>query len=226
MRMLWVFLAGFLVATPAPAEEQRITVTGEGQVSAKPDMATVNVMVVADGDSAAEALAQNSEDMAAVFARLDQLGISGGDRQTSGLSLYPIRNQSSIQRSDAPEIVGFSARNSLMLRLRDLDSVGDVLDGLVSEGINGIDSLQFGVADPKPILDEARRLAVKDALDKAKLYADAAGVKTGAVTQISERGSNVGPQPMHLSEAAMRAVPVAAGDVEFSAQITLVIELE
>ena len=110
--------------------------------------------------------------------------------------------------------------------MRNLDEVGDVLDGLVSQGINGIDSLQFGVDDPKPHLDEARRLAVQDALGKATLYAEAAGVKTGAVTQISEQGSAGGPQPMQMAEAAMRAVPVAAGEVGFSAQIMLVIELE
>lgn len=226
MRMFWIALAGLLMTEPALAEERRITVTGSGQVSIEPDMATVHVSVVADGKTAAEALSRNSDQMVAVFLRLDELGIAGADRQTSGLSLHPIRNQSSIQKQNAPEIIGFSARNSLSLHLRDLDAVGDVLDGLVSQGVNGINSLQFGVDDPKPVLDEARRLAVKDALAKAALYAKAAGVETGAVTQISEQVSNGTPQPMHMAEASMRAAPVAAGEVGFSAQITLVIELE
>ena len=86
------------------------------------------------------------------------------------------------------------------------------LDGLVSQGINGIDSLQFGVDDPKPVLDEARRLAVQDALEKAALFTEAAGVKTGAVTQISEQGSADVPQPMQMAEASIRVVPVAAGE--------------
>ena len=226
MRMLWIALVALLISVPALAEDQRITVTGSGQVSVEPDMATVHVSVVADGDTAAEALAGNSQQMAAVFTRLDELGISGADRQTSGLSLYPIRNQSSLQKTNTPAIVGFSARNSLTLRLHDLGAVGEVLDALVTQGINGIDSLQFGVAEPKPVLDEARRLAVRDALDKAMLYAEAAGVKAGAVTQISEQGSRDNPRPMQMAEASMRAVPVAAGEVGFSAQVTLVIELE
>jgi uncharacterized protein YggE len=226
MRMLLIAMIGLLVTGPVLAEDKRITVTGSGQVSVDHDMATVHVSVVADGKTAAEALSRNSDQMSAVFVRLDELGIEAGDRQTSGLSLYPIRNQSSIQKQNTPEIVGFSARNSLSLRLRDLDAVGEVLDGLVTQGINGIDSLQFGVDDPKPVLDEARRLAVKDALGKAALFAQAAGVKAGAVTQISEQGTRGTPQPMHMAEASLRAVPVAAGEVGFSATVTLVIELE
>ena len=96
------------------------------------------------------------------------------------------------------------------------------MDAAIADGANTLNGLTFGLQDQRPTEDEARKLAVADALARARLLADAAGAKLGAIQSISEGGSNVpGPLPMFKTMDSA-AVPVAAGEVGISANVTIV----
>jgi hypothetical protein len=217
---------GLAAGRPAMAEtpDAVISVTGEGSVERAPDIATIQIGVTTVGETAAEALAANSAAMEAVMARLTATGIQPRDLQTSGLSVNPNWTGYDSSVSGGPQISGYTAFNMLTVRVRAIDTLGGVLDASVSDGANTLNGLTFGLADPKPAFDEARKAAVADARAKAQLLAEAAGVKLGAIVSISEGGGTVDPQPM-FRDAAASAPPVAGGEVGYSAAVTIVWEL-
>lgn len=207
----------------ATAEAMVITVTGEGRVDQAPDMATLSLGVTTEGATAAEALSANSAEIARVLERLSAAGVEARDVQTSGLSVNP--NWQHNSSGEAPKIAGFIASNGVTVRIRALEGLGAVLDAAVKDGANQLNGVEFGLQDPRPSQDEARRRAVADAKARAELLAGAAGVKLGAIRSISESMGMQPPMPMFrmVAEAAAGAlVPVAGGEVSTAANVTIV----
>lgn len=203
-----------------------ITVTGEGRVDSAPDMATISLGVTTEGATAADAMAANSAQLATVLANLKAAGIEDRFIQTSGLSLNPNwTNNFSSESSEAPKIAGYVASNMLTVQVNALDTLGAVLDAAVTDGANTLNGVTFGLKDPKPLLDEARKRAVADAKARAELLTGAAGVTVGPIMTINESSGNVPPIPMFRMEAAADAVPVAAGQVSTGVSVTITWEI-
>ncbi len=226
MRAITALLLTASLALPLPALADdnlppMITVTGTGTVEAVPDIATLSIGVTTQGETAAEALSANSAALDAVMARLTAAGIAAPDMQTSNLSLNPNWTGYESSSVTGPTIAGYVASNILTIRLRQLDGLGAVLDAAVADGANTLNGLTFGLADPKPALDEARKEAVADARARAELLATAAGVKLGRVISISEGVAPSDPAPMFRAEASAAPVPVAGGEVGLSASVTI-----
>lgn len=216
------------LADPLAAQEQRqITVSGTGEVSASPDMATLRFGVVAADPKADAAMAEMSAALGQVMDALSAAGIAPKDVQTTAIDLSPRYESRDPERRTAPEISGFEARSTLSVTARDLDALGTLLDAVVSSGSNQIDGLSFGMQDGKSLANDARKAAVADALAKAELYAEAANVSLGAVQSISELSGT--PIPQMKGRAIMMAadapVPVAQGEVSLSAEVIVTIAL-
>ncbi|MBL4916306.1 SIMPL domain-containing protein [Szabonella alba] len=226
MRLVKTALLAALLLQPLTAAAEtappRITVTGEGRVETRPDMATVNLGVTTEAPTAAEAMAANSDELARVLERLRAAGIAERDLQTSSLSLNP--NWHHAAGAEQPRITGYIASNQLMVRVRDLTALGGVLDAAVKDGANTLNGVTFGLTDPEPMLAEARRKAVADARARAELLAEAAGVALGPIDSITEAGAMNGPQPMYRGAAvAMESsMPVAEGELSIAANVTVV----
>jgi len=219
--LLAISLAGAALA----ADPARITVTGEGRVDAAPDMATITLGVTSQGTTATAAMAANSAQLAQVLANLKAAGIADRDLQTTGLALNP--NWQSNDNGSNLRIVGYVASNILTVRVRALAGLGAALDAAVKDGANTVDGVSFGLADPDPVLDEARRRAVTDATRRALLLTEAAVVSLGAVVAINEGGGSFAPAPMFGKAVGMtaEAVPLASGEVSLSASVTMVWEI-
>ena len=116
-------------------------------------------------------------------------------------------------------------RNSLTVRIRDIDAVGAILDKSVSLGVNEGGNIMFTNDDPSTAITQARIRAMKDAMSKAKTLADAAGVKTGKLLEISEQTFNPLPMPMARAEMSLArsadAVPVAAGENTYKVTVNV-----
>ncbi|PTE20970.1 SIMPL domain-containing protein [Cereibacter changlensis] len=219
--MLATALAMPAAAAMAEAESPRITVTGTGSVDSRPDMATISLGVTTQGGTAAEAMGRNSEELARVLEKLRASGVEDRDLQTSGLSLNP--NWTNSNDGTAATISGYVASNQLTIRVRALDSLGGILDAAVKDGANTLNGVTFGLTDPKPVEDEARKRAVQDAAARAALLTTAAGVQLGQVLSITEGGGFEPPRPMYRMDAAeASAVPVAEGEVSTAASVTVV----
>jgi uncharacterized protein YggE len=230
-----ILLALSLIALAAPAhaaadaasEPPRVlTVTGTGEASAPPDIAYVETGVVTQGDSAADALAANTKAMDSVFKGLGEMGIAKADMQTSQFSVNPVYDQPK-DSNQAPQIRAYQVTNRVTATIRKLDSLGATLDKLVGLGSNHLGNVHFAIEHPEPLLDKARAAAVANALHKAKLYADAAGVTLGPILSISEGGGVVQPpRPLMRMSAAEAAVPVASGEQRLTSNVTVVFELK
>jgi len=214
-----ILLAGAPLA--AQQAEGVLTVSGQGQVAVAPDMVTITVGVETEAETADAALAANNAAMNRVFALLEAEGIDARDLQTSRFSVNPVWDNSRAAAGRPLSVRGFAVANLLNVTLRDLPRLGPVLDALVDSGANQVQGVRFAVADPAPHLDRARALAVAEAMRKARLYADAAGVRLGALLALEEAGARrAGPLAM---EARLMAdsVPLAEGELTISAEVTL-----
>jgi uncharacterized protein YggE len=208
------------------ADRSLLTVTGQGEAHAAPDMATITVGAVSEADTAAEALTRNSEQVSAAIDALKAAGVEARDIQTNGFSVSP-RYVSDRDANTAPRIDGYRVSNSVMVRVRKLDSVGSLLDTLVKAGANDIGGINFGISSADELEDTARTAAVADARHKAELYAEAAGVRLGAIRAIDEAaGSYPMPQPVMRMKAMEAApAPIEAGEQTITASVRVVYEI-
>jgi len=225
-------LAGAALAAEVP-EPRTITVTGIGKIAAKPDIAVIATGVTAQAPSAAEAMRQNTQRMAALFAALKAAGVAERDIRTSGLSLQPVygRQNSGTLNSPPhpPKVVAFRASNQVSVRFRDLPNVGAVLDTLISAGANQINGIQFVVSDADNKRDLARSTATADAKRKAEIYLLGVGARLGKVLSIHEAGGFAPPRgPVMARAMAMEstAVPISPGEQQLSVSVTVVFEVE
>ncbi len=214
---------------PAP----RIVVTGQGSADVAPDMAVLLLTVTREADTARAALTANSAAMAQVLTAMGEEGIAERDLQTSNFSLqpkyhHPPRNATGGR--PAPRIVGYTVRNGLTVRVRDLEKVGKILDRSVSLGVNEGGQIQFTNDDPSAVIEKARRRAVQEAMAKARTLAQAAGVELGGILELSEQ--NFHSRPMPMAKMAMDAesyggeLPIAAGENSYNVSVNLTVAIQ
>lgn len=230
MRLSSVLVPFALIATAIPAYAGSITIEGQGEVRAAPDMAMISSGVTTQGSTAREALDANTASMAELIAALKAEGIEARDIQTSGFSVSPNYVYSDARDKNGyslpPKINGYQVSNTVSVAVRDLAELGSILDKSVTVGANTINGVSFSVADPAELYNEARKSAFADARKKAELYATAAGASLGELESIVESQGFNGPQPYPMyaraEMAASAPVPVEAGEMSFA--ITVKVE--
>ncbi|MFG6083069.1 SIMPL domain-containing protein [Paracoccus litorisediminis] len=203
----------------------KLTVTGEASATAEPDLAIITLGVSTEGDSAAAAMSENSTRQKAVIDALTAEGIEARDIQTSGLNLSP---RMQYDNNQPPKMVGYTAQNSVTVRVRDIAGLGAVLDKLVATGANEISGISFAREDLEAAQDQARADAVKDARRRAELMAEAAGLKLGNIRALADNPVSEGPRPVMAMRAEAKAdssVPIAAGELEINARVSAVFDL-
>lgn len=221
----------FLLAAPATADEKKqlrtFHVSGTGEVSAAPDMATINTGVVTQAESAREALSGNNAAMEKIMSTLKKHDVADKDVQTTNFNVSPIYKRDNRGRQ-LNEIEAYRVQNTVQVHVRKLANLGKVLDALVQAGSNQISGIRFDIDDQEGLLNQARSRAIRDARSRAEIYAQAEGVKVGRVRQISEQQIAM-PRPMPMgyaqAEAAVSRVPVAAGEQEIRVTVQVVYDI-
>ena len=192
-----------------------ITVTGVGTITSVPDEASFTIGVQTQGSTAREALAANSEQMRRVIAALRAAGVVKSDIKTQDVSV-------SANYADEGRIDGYSARNSVLVTVRDLAKAAPILDAASNAGANEVYGPMLSRSDEDDLQAKALRGAVEDARKKAEVLAEAAGVRLGRVTALTE-GSSGGPQPYY--DGAMLAksseAPIEPGTQDTQATVTV-----
>jgi uncharacterized protein len=212
-------LAG--IGRPEPAggasdqSKAGITVTGTGHVQTIPDEAEFSVGVTTKGQTAREALAANSARMRELIEALKGAGVAERDMQTQDVSVganYEVDGKEG----------GYSARNSLSVRITDLDRAGAILDAASRAGANEGYGPSLSRSDREGLEARALKDAVANARKRAEALADAAGVSLGDVTAISEQSLPDGPVfAMAERAAADSKVPIEPGREEITASVTV-----
>ncbi len=220
---IWLGCAGI---AGAQSVEQGIIVTGEGRVAAVPDMAVITLGVRETAPTAKAAMDQVTTSVAGILERLDALNVAALDRQTSQFFLRPVYDNRPNDNGTPPEITAYEAGNSVTVRVRDLGQLGTLMDAVINIGANDFNGLSFGLKDDSSVLASARALAVTDARLRAEQLAQAADVKLGSVTRMTE--SSFGAQPKAMEMASARVSmdsAIAEGEVEVQAQVTMVFSI-
>ena len=213
--------------TEPAANQATINLSGTGRITAAADLAVVTSGVVSEARTASDALVANSRAMNNVIGAIRQAGIASKDIQTSGFSVSP-RYSNRPARDldlDAPEIVGYRVNNGLTIRVRDLASLGTLLDGMVTNGANSIGGISFVVSNADEKLDAARTMAIEDARRKAELYAAAANASLGRIRSIAET-NGFSPAPRAMAMKAMEAAPVPVEIGEETLSVSVNVEWE
>jgi uncharacterized protein YggE len=211
-----------------------LTLSADGRSTRTPDLAVFSAGVTTQAKTAGAALSENADRMNAVITALKASGIAERDIQTSNLSVNPVYGQpradSNGNVSGDPVIIGYQANNQVEVKQRKIGNYGKTIDTLVEAGANQVSGPSFQLDNPDAASDEARIDAMKKARARADLYARAAGLTVKRILTISE-GGGYSPQPMVMYARAEKMMasgapsPVAAGEVQVGANVTVTFEL-
>lgn len=226
-----VMLSACAAGTAAPAatttQTRVMTVDGQVQVSAKPDVAYISIGVHTEDPNAATAVANNSAQAQRVMDALAAKGIDAKDLQTTSFSIYP---QDEYAPDGTKTGTRFVVDNTVYVTLRDIAKVGDVLGAAVEAGANSISGIQFDLADKTSLLSGARDQAIAEARKQAEEMAKAAGVTLGSIQSINFY-NNI-PVPMYDNKVVRAegvgggAPPISAGQLTFTVNVTLTFEIK
>jgi uncharacterized protein len=212
-------------AAQAPVAEgtpvRTVSVVGQGSVSARPDMATINLGVETYAATVAEASKQNAGQMDAVLAKLKELGVAEKDIQTSNYSISFDQGNTSIRGTETAAASQYRVSNTVLVKVRDLAKVGTVLDGVTGVGANQVWGISFTVNDEAPLEAQARAKAADDARQRAEDLARLHKVQVGDVLTIAETSvSTPVYRALDMAASAKGAgTSINPGEVEYTYQV-------
>jgi len=197
-----------------------IVVSGTGRVAVDPDIAELRLGVAVNSPSVEAARSAAAEAMTAILSAVAAAGVAKRDVRTTLLSVQP---RYDYREGKAPTLVGYDLANIVEVTVRDLASLGAIVDGALSAGATSLDGLSFHVDDPREAERAARTAAVAEARSRAEVLAEAAGVAIAGVGDIVEGGPPPSwPQPKAARMLAADAgTPVEAGTTEISVTVTV-----
>jgi uncharacterized protein YggE len=215
-----------MIAETTSALPRTITVVGEGAVKIKPDIAQANIGVEVIRPTVKAASSGAKDSMDAVLQALQQQGVDEKDIQTSGFSVWTERPYG--PEGPSGDEVLYHVTNQVAVTIRDLETVGTVLDAAIEAGANNIYGVTFSLDDPSQVESEARERAVADAQAKAQELAALNDIKLGDVVSVSEVIGGRGGYYTGVREAAVSAGlgggggPIAPGELELTLQLEIV----
>ena len=231
-KLLAIFSLVLLLGSTAEAQTNErpkipsITVSGDATVSAEPDQAEIDIGVVTQARTAPDATKENAERLARVLAEIKkQLG-KGDEVKTSGYSLAPNYR---YPQGGKPEIVGYTASNTLRIKTTNLSVVGRLIDSAMQAGANNVNRLVFTLKDELAAQLGALKMASAKARAKAEAVAAALGLKIVRIISVNEGERMV--QPIYRQAMAARAetasvpTPVEPGTVEVRSTVSMTVEV-
>ena len=225
-----LLILAVLFMTISYSQEQKqipsINVSGEGKVKVAPDQASISISIETKGSKANDVKQQNDKKMDAILKFIKNSNIAKEDYQTQRVSLNPNYDYEKKKYS-------YIAIQTLQILLKDLSKYDVLMEGLVDQGINRIDNVEFKSSKMKELQSDARKLAVKDAKAKAEDFVSVLGQKVGKALLISDNSQSYVSQPriyaMKSSMVMDESVPretLAIGEIEIMANVSVSFILE
>src|SRR5580765_3297412 len=231
MKRVMLFVSILLLAAApafaqAPPEKSVIVTRGQASVKRAPDQAWVSIAAEARAGTSAEAQRGAADAMTAVNAALGRAGLAGDAIRTTGYNLQPdleyVNGRSRVK--------GYIARNQIEVRVDDLRKLGSVLDAAGSSGATSMSGLRFDIKDRATVERDALKLAVEDAMGRARALAAGAGASLGAIVRIDEQNEPGPPvyAAMRMTTAAAGApeTPISPGELEIKGSVTLTVAIK
>ncbi|MFH0851646.1 MAG: SIMPL domain-containing protein [Candidatus Peregrinibacteria bacterium] len=236
MGILLVLIAGGFYLTGKIIEQKDFTpmvisVDADGKVSAPPDIAVVSFGVQTGRQGTAQqAIKLLADKMQEVIDAVKKDGIEEKDISTDSLSLNPAYDWKDGQQISR----GFEANQTLHVKVRNLDKIGDLLSAVTTAGANQIGGVEFTMDDPEKLQAMAREKAITKAEAKAQKLAAQLGKSLKRLKGFSEGGGYAPPMPYAKANVMMdraggvslESVPVPTGEQDITVTVLLTYELQ
>ena len=235
VRCLIAGAAGFLlVAAMGCGTKQsratKVTVSGEALTKVEPDAAVIVLSVVTQNAQAITAQQENARKSDAVANAIKNSAGADAEIKTSDYSLQP---QYDYRDNRLPKIIGYDARNSVIVTMSDLKHVGAVIDAASSAGANSVDNVSFILRQTSPARGQALSDATRQAMNKAQSIAQALGGRVLRVVEENESATVTGERGVEYEatrsyDAALgkNVTPIASGQLNIKSNVQLIVEIE
>ena len=207
----------------------KVTVAGEATTRVEPDTAVLVLAVVTQSAPAITAQQENARKSDAVTTAVKNIAGSNAEIKTSDYTLQP---RYDYRENQLPKIIGYDARNSVIVTTSDLKNVGAVIDAASRAGANSIDSVSFTLRQTSPARGQALADATQQAMNKARSVAQALGGRVLRVVEENE-GATVTAEPQAYNMVAgeynatkMMPTPITAGQLSIRSNVQLIVEIE
>jgi len=171
------------------APQNVITISGKGSIFATPDIGQVVISVVREQKTASDAQREATTAANKVIEFVESKGVKKEDIKTD-YSIYPKYNYT---QDRGQVLTGYEVRQSITVKIRDLDSISGILSGVVERGANEVGNLSFTIDNPDALKAEARVKAIKDAKEKAEALSKELGVRLGRIINFNESEGGIPP---------------------------------
>ncbi|MFA5936404.1 MAG: SIMPL domain-containing protein [Candidatus Paceibacterota bacterium] len=200
--------------------ENTITFSGHGEVTAVPDIASVYFTISQDAKTVKEAQTKVAEIEKKALASLKANEIEEKDIKTTDASFYPKYEYqydtkipvTSSYRPGKSVIVGYTASESITVKIRNTDNAGKIIQELGTLGVSNLSGPNFTIDNEDGLKAEARKKAIDDAKEKAKILAKDLGVKLGKITSFNESGNY--PVPMYAKSMMDESISGSSAPAE------------
>lgn len=229
-RIAFFLLFPFLVLQASNLEVPKLTLSASATIAKPSDELQLKIGVITLGETAEEALAENSFKMENVIAHLEAIDLTKGDYETSHFSINPTYTPypKNPPENWKPSINGYEVTNTILIHTPKLDLAGKIIDRANRAGANSITEIHFGLHNSRDYWTEALSAAGANAIRDAQTIAQATGVRLVRVLSISLNQTQI--HSPHLSVAcfakAGNAPPIEPGEVSLTANVSLVYEID
>ena len=215
-----------------------ITVTGEGEATAIPDIATLTYTARETAKTVPEAQKMTETKIKAAEDKLSKLGVADKDMKTLSYTVNPKYEGQAVYCTSysCPQgkqvLIGYEVSQTMQVKVRKVDDAGKALAVIGEAAITEVSGPDFTVDDTDAVTAEAKAKAIADAKTKAKATARSLGVSLGRIVGFSEGGNGYYPPVMYKAEAmssagaAMDSVSVPTGENVTKTTVSITYELE
>ncbi len=216
-------------ADAQPSHMPQISVSGNAEISAEPDEATINLMLQTQSANSADAKAESDRRLNAFFDDLEELGIDEEQIRAANLNISAQYDYQNRQQ----RFIGFMATRNISVDISDLEMLHPVLDTAISHRVDGIQGITYRSSREEELKSQARAAAIEDSQQKAEKLAEAYGARLGPVYNISyHQGQIERPAFAMASDMAVRSFSAESsggrfipGDIHFTDSIQVVFDL-
>ena len=187
-----------------------ISVSGQGKAYVKPSLMLINLSVQTEKKTVALTMQENTQKMNDIIQAMVGLGVLRSDLQTINFRLsprYEWRDQKIFPPSGKKMLVGYEITQTLRVKVRNLNRIGDIISAATKAGANQVGNLQMTLANPDKVKEDVRLQAIQQAKAKAQDLTRALGVHLGKIINVQFNGDYSKPIPMNS-----RALSSAEGD--------------
>lgn len=231
------FIGGGVPAT------NTISVTGTGEISAAPDIATVSFSVQEESKKVKDAQSAVNTKIKEILSKISALDIPEKDVKTENYSSYPKYEFQQVPQiacmgyscppmPPAKQIItGYEVTQSVTITVRNLDLVSPVIEALGTAGVTNMNGPSFAIDKQDDLRAKARKEAIDKAREKAEVLAHDLGVNLVRVVSFSE-GQNYPMYARAMTSAKMDggvaapAPELPQGEQKITSDVTVTYEIQ